>query len=506
MPIPPTDEWERELRANVAPADWPTPPAHGRYNLVVIGAGTAGLVSAAGAAGLGARVALIEKHRLGGDCLNYGCVPSKALLRCGRAAAAVHEAAAFGVKAEGPITVDFVAIMERMRRLRAGISHHDSAERFCGLGVDVYLGEARFTGRDSVAVAEHTLRFARAVIATGGRAAPLELPGLEPSGYLTNETVFDLTELPRRLAVVGAGPIGCELAQAFRRFGSEVHLINRSPSLLGKEEPEAVAVLQRRFEREGIQLHLGARPTGAEIREEAHGPQQYLLVEENGQVVRLPVDAVLVAVGRQANVKGLGLEEAGVRYASSGIEVNDYLQTSNPRIFAAGDVCSPYKFTHAADAQARLVLQNALFIPRARASGLVIPWCTYTEPELAHIGLTPLQARRQGFDVQTFRLPLCEVDRAILDGETEGFAAVHVRTGGDRILGATIVAVHAGDLIAPLALAMTQGLGLASLARTILPYPTQAEVLKRLGDAYQRTRLTPRRAGLLRAFLRWRRS
>jgi pyruvate/2-oxoglutarate dehydrogenase complex dihydrolipoamide dehydrogenase (E3) component len=505
MPVPPPDEWERELRANVAPADWQNPRPRGRYNLVVLGAGTAGLVCAAGAAGLGATVALVEKHRLGGDCLNYGCVPSKALLRCAREAAAVRRAAEFGIAVSGPVEVDFPVVMERLCRLRAGISHRDAAARFRDLGVDVYLGAGRFTGPDRVEVAGQTLEFARAVIATGGRPAPLELPGLDPTGYLTNETVFDLTELPRRLAVVGAGPIGCELAQAFRRLGSTVHLINRSPRLLSREEPEAVAVLQRRFEREGIALHLGARPLAVETDDGPEGLGRVLVIEENGQPVRLPVDAIPAGVGRRPNVEGLGLEAAGVRSGPAGIAVNDRLRTANPRVYAAGDVCSAYKFTHAADAMARLVLRNAFFFRRRRVSDLVIPWCTYTEPEVAHVGLTAQQVREQGVDAQTLRLPLYEVDRAILDGETEGFAAVLVREGGDHILGAAIVADHAGDLMAPVALAMTEGLGLAALSRAVFPYPTQGEVLKRLGDAYQRGRLTPWIAGLLRRYMSWRR-
>jgi pyruvate/2-oxoglutarate dehydrogenase complex dihydrolipoamide dehydrogenase (E3) component len=505
MPVPPSDEWERQLRDNVSPAGWQNPRPEGRYNLVVLGAGTAGLVCAAGAAGLGARVALVEKHRLGGDCLNYGCVPSKALLRCARAAANVRQAAGFGVTVGGPVDVDFPAVMERMRRLRAGISHHDSVERFRGLGVDVFLGEARFAGPDRVTVAGQTLEFTRAVIATGSRPAPLDLPGFAKLGPLTNETVFDLTELPRRLAVIGAGPVGCELAQAFRRFASTVYLVNRSPRMLSKEEPEAVSIVQRRFEREGVQLHLGAKPLAAEVEDTPDGPQRFLVVEENARPVRLPVDAVLVAVGRRPNVEGLGLEAAGVRSGPAGVVVNDYLQTTNPRVYAAGDVCSPFKFTHAADAMARLVLRNALFFPRARVSDLVIPWCTYTDPEVAHVGLTAQQAREQGVDAQTLRLPLYEVDRAILDGETEGFAAVLVRDGRDRIVGATVVAAHAGDLIAEVVLAMTEGLGLAALSRAVLPYPTQAEALKRLGDAYQKGRLRPWLAGLLRRYFRWRR-
>jgi pyruvate/2-oxoglutarate dehydrogenase complex dihydrolipoamide dehydrogenase (E3) component len=501
MPEGVANEYDRELVANTFPAGWQNPRPEGRYNLVVIGAGTAGLISAAGATGLGAKVALIEKHRFGGDCLNYGCVPSKALLRCARAVAEVNRADEFGVRVPGPVVVDFPSLMQRMRRLRAGISRHDSSERFRRLGVDVFLGEARFTGHDTVEVGGQTLRFARAVIATGARAARLDLPGVESLGPLTNETVFNLTELPRRLVIVGGGPIGCELAQAFRRFGSEVHLLNRSPGLLAREEPEASAVLRRQLERDGVQLHLGVRLLGGE----QDGSQKYFTIEKEGRRIRLPLDALLVAVGRQANVENLGLATAGVDYDRDGVKVNDRLRTTNPRIFAAGDICSSFKFTHAADAMARIVLRNALFFGRARFSDLVIPWCTYTEPEVAHVGLTSRQCKERGIRVQSFRVELAEVDRAILDGETEGFAAVQVRQGSDRIVGATIVAANAGDMIGELALAMTRRLGLAALSQTIHAYPTQVEVLKRLGDAYQRSRLTPRKAGLLSWLLRWRR-
>lgn len=505
MRTAPADPFDQELLDNTRPGAWQNPRPQGRYNLVVVGAGTAGLVSAAGAAGLGARVALIEKHRLGGDCLNYGCVPSKALLRCARAVTEARRAGEFGVRLPGPADVDFPAVMERMRRLRAGISRHDSAGRFRGLGVDVFLGDARFTGPDAVQVGGDTLHFARAIIATGTRPATLDVPGLDRLRCLTNETVFGLTELPRQLVVVGAGPVGCELGQAFRRFGSEVRLINRSPGLLGKEEPEAVAVLRQQLERDGVRFHLGVKVLrGEDIR-----GQPYLVIEEAGRAVELPADAVLVAVGRRPNVEGLGLEAAGVEYDARGVRVNDFLQTTNHRVYAAGDVCSPYKFTHAADAMARLALRNAFFslgpLGRARVSGLVIPWCTYTDPEVAHVGLSAREAGERGVAVRTFKIPLEEVDRAVLDGEAEGFAQVHVRKGGDRILGATIVAAHAGEMIGEVVLAMTKKLGLSALSQTIHPYPTQAEVLRKLGDAYQQSRLTPRAAGLLRTVLHWRR-
>jgi pyruvate/2-oxoglutarate dehydrogenase complex dihydrolipoamide dehydrogenase (E3) component len=497
--VPPDDAYNRALVANVHPPDWVNPEPAERYHLVVIGAGTAGLVSAAGAAGLGARVALVERELLGGDCLNVGCVPSKALLRCARAAADVRDAGEFGVEVPPGVRVHFPTVMERMRRLRAEISPHDSAARFRSLGVDVFLGQARFTGRETVEVGGRTLRFAKAVIATGARAARPPIPGLDAAGYLTNETVFTLTELPRRLAVIGAGPIGCELAQAFARFGAEVTLLGNHPQLLPREDREAAALVEASMKRDGVRLWLGCTVRAIERRE-----AEKVLRVEGGDAGEVRADAILVGVGRQPNVEGLGLEAAGVDYdAKKGVHVNDQLRTSNRRIYAAGDICSRYQFTHAADAMARIVIRNALFLGRAKASALTIPWCTYTDPEVAHVGLYEQEARERGFLVQTFTQELAGVDRAVLDGETDGFVKVHVKAGSDRILGATVVARHAGEMISELTLAMAHRLGMAALADTIHPYPTQAEALKKAGDAYQRTRLTPFVKWLLGKWLKW---
>lgn len=494
--------FDQELIANTHPSDWRNPEPAGRYNLVVLGAGTAGLVCAAGAAGLGARVALVEKHRLGGDCLNYGCVPSKALLRCARAAGEARRAGEFGVRVGGPVEVDFAAVMERMRRLRAGISRHDSAQRFRSLGVDVFLGEGRFAGRDAIDVGGRTLRFARAILATGATAAAPPITGLAEAGFLTNETVFDLTELPRRLVVIGAGAIGCELAQAFARFGSEVRVIDILPTVMGRDDPDAALLVRQSLERDGVRFYLGFKPVAAE-----RSTSDRVLVIQNGdETIRLTTDVILVGAGRQPNVEGLGLENAGVEYDKGGVKVNDFLQTTNPHVYAAGDVCSAFKFTHAADALARIVLRNALFFGRQRVSRLVIPWCTYTDPEVAQVGLTAEQAREKGMDIETFRVDLADVDRAVLDGAAHGFAKAHVHRGGDQTVGVTVAAEHAGEMIGEVVLAMTEGLGLAALSRAIHPYPTQAEVLRRLGDAYQKGRLTPRVAGIFRKLLAWRRA
>jgi pyruvate/2-oxoglutarate dehydrogenase complex dihydrolipoamide dehydrogenase (E3) component/uncharacterized membrane protein YdjX (TVP38/TMEM64 family) len=496
----PDDAHNRALTAHVHPPRWLNPVPTGRYNLVVVGGGTAGLVSAAGAAGLGAKVALVEKHLLGGDCLNVGCVPSKALISAARAAASARGAAAFGVRVSG-IEVDFPAVMERMRRLRAEIAPHDGAERFAKLGVDVFLGEGSFTGPKTLSVGGQTLEFSRAVIATGARAAAPPIPGIEEIGYFTNETLFSLTELPRRLLVIGAGPIGCEMAQTFRRFGSEVTLFEAETHILPREDADAAAIVERQLRAEGIHLIVCGRIQQAERKD----GEVVLHCEVEGARHEIACDAVLLAVGRAPNVEGLGLEAAGVTTDARGVTVNDFLQTSNPRIYAAGDIASQFKFTHTADALARIVLANALFAGRQRASALHVPWCTYTSPEIAHVGLYEDEAAARGLAVDTITVPMADVDRALLDGRSEGFLRVHFEKGSDRILGATLVAEHAGDMISEITVAMAAKRGLGTIAKAIHPYPTQAEVIKKAADTYNRSRLTPTVQRILKAWLRLRR-
>ena len=500
--IAPYDEHNQQLVANTHPTDWVNPTPNNPYNLVVLGAGTAGLVSAIGSAGLGARVALIEKHLMGGDCLNYGCVPSKGIIRSATAWADVRDAHVYGVHHHGDVTVDFGAVMERMRRLRAQISHNDSARRYTAAGVDVFLGEGRFTGTHTLTVGGQTLHFARAVIATGGRAKIPNVPGFAAAGYLTNETLFSLTERPARLGVIGGGPIGCEMAQAFCRLGSQVTLLHTGGHVLNKEDADAAAIVQNAMQRDGVQLALSAQLLAVEQR----GADKVLRYRDaSGKACEVTVDAILVSAGRMPNVEELGLEAAGVAYDIRGIQVNEYLCTTNPRIFAAGDVCSRYQFTHAADFLARTVIANALFKGRQKASALTIPWTTYTEPQIAHVGLTEATAAEAGKAIDTFVQPFHDVDRAILDGETEGFAKVHVHKGTDKILGATVVARNAGDMIAIYTMAMTHGLGLGKLAKVIFPYPTQAEALRKTGDLYNRTRLTPTVKKLMGWWLTWQR-
>ncbi len=485
--LEPMDEHNRELVRNVHPRDWTNPTPVERYHLVVVGAGTGGLVSASIAAGLGARVALVERHLMGGDCLNVGCVPSKGVIRAARA---WHGAARARELFGGPAVDgdgDFGAAMERMRRLRAKISPVDGAARFRDLGIDVFLGEGRFVAGDAVEVGGERLRFKKAVIATGARAAAPPIPGLDRVDYLTNETVFSLTELPRRFGIVGGGPIGCEMAQSFARFGSEVHLFDVAEHVLPREDADAAAIVQRALGRDGVRLHLGVRIT--DVHEQAG--KKVIVSERDGGRDEAACDRLLVAVGRKPNVEGLGLETAGVLYDRQGVEVDERMRTTNPRIFAVGDVASAYKFTHAADFQARLAIRNAFFFGRHKASDLVIPWTTYTSPEVAHVGLYEAEAEELGKRIDTLTVPLEENDRAILDGEDEGFLRLHLRRGSDRILGGTLVAAHAGDMIGLLSLAVTHRVGLSKLSSTIFPYPTQGEIFRKAGDLWNRGRLTP---------------
>jgi len=493
--VPPMDVHNQTLVSNVHPPDWVNPQPAPRYNLVVIGAGTAGLITAAGAVGLGAKVALIERHLIGGDCLNVGCVPSKCLIRSARAFADVRDAGQFGVRVPDGSEVDFPEVMERMRRLRAQISHHDSAQRFKNLGVEIFLGDARFSGPDTIEVAGKKLRFNKAVITTGARAAAPQIPGIQEAGYLNNETVFRLTELPQRILVIGAGPIGCEMAQVFRRFGSEVSLFEKMPQILTREDRDAAVIVEKAFRKDGIKFICCSKISHVEKRGEekvVHFTGHEGGHEQGHEIqTQVTVDEILVGVGREPNLEGLNLESVGVKYNRHGLDVNDYLQTTNPRIYAAGDICLKYKFTHMADASARIVIQNSLFFKSKKVSALTIPWCTYTDPEIAHVGMYEKDARESGIEIDTFVRPMREVDRAIAESEEDGFVKVHVKKGTDKILGATIVARHAGEMISEISLAMIANAGLGTIANVIHPYPTQAEAIKQTADAYNRTRLTP---------------
>ena len=477
-------------RSLVFPADYRNPAPAERYNLIVIGAGPAGLIIAIAAAGLGAKVALIEKHRMGGDCLNVGCVPSKTLLA---GASAGH---------------DFDRSMARVRAVRADIAHHDSVQRYTDAGVDVFLGAAQFVDPYRVKVGELTLTAKKFVVATGARALIPPVPGLAEHA-LTNESIFELRAQPRRLAVLGGGPIGCELAQAFARLGTEVHLIEMQSRLLPIEDADASQAVQHALLEDGVQVHLDTKVTAVE----AAGTAKRLLHEpaKGGTSSSLEVDIVLAAVGRQRNVAGLGLEAAGVRFdPRSGIEVGPQLRTSQSHIYAAGDVCAKFQFTHVADAHARIVVRNALFFGRSRVDELVVPWCTYTKPEVAHVGASKRELEGAGREYLPLRIEFAALDRGKTDARqnehgvpaNDGYAELLVDKKTSRVLGATIVGNDAGEQLAPVVLAMNQRIGLKSLGSMMLPYPTRSEYLRRLADAWNRTRLTPRTAGLLAWWLR----
>jgi pyruvate/2-oxoglutarate dehydrogenase complex dihydrolipoamide dehydrogenase (E3) component len=462
----------------------------GVYNAVVIGAGTAGLVTAAVTASLGGRVALVERHRMGGDCLNTGCIPSKALISSARLIQQIRRAADWGLEPIEP-RFDFARVFERMRERRAKIAPHDSQERFESLGVDVFRGHARFLSPSEVEVDGRLLTAKNFVVATGTRPAVPSVPGLSEVPFFTNETVFDeLRERPDRLVVLGGGPVGCELGQVFARLGVRVTIIQRPREILDKEDADAAGLVRRVLEQEGVTVFAGA---------------QARRVSRNGGALRVEVgigdserrtldaDAILVAAGRIANTDDLGLDAAGVAQGKNGITVNEQLQTSQPHIYAAGDVVGGgYRFTHVADAHARVVARNILF-PwwKAKWDDSVVPWCTYTSPEVARVGLNESDARKRGAEFDVWKKPLEEVDRAVVESEEAGFAKVLTRKGGDRILGATIVSERAGDLVHELVLAMKVGVGLKEISSTIHAYPTFAEVSRQLADAYQKSRLTP---------------
>jgi len=496
----PSDAHEQRRLQSVHPPGWHNPKPADRYSLAVIGGGTAGLVAAHAAAALGAKVALIERNLLGGDCLNVGCVPSKAIIRTSRLYAERGNAEHYGAPIPADIRVDFAAVMERMRGIRARIGRADSVQRLVAAGVDVFFGQARLSANDALTVDGVKLRFNKAMIATGSRPDTPAIPGLVEAGFLTNENVFDLTELPRRLLVIGGGPLGCELAQAFCRFGAKTIIAQDWPLFLPREERDAAQLLSDAFARDGIEVRLNTRAVNVRVE---NGEKLVDLVSDDYHST-VAVDAILTGTGRVPNIEDLNLETAGVDCdPKRGIHVNDFLRTSNRRIYAAGDVGLEHKFTHTADASARIVVANALFLGRQRLSALTIPWCTYTDPAIAHVGLYVRQARERGIPVKTFTIPMHEVDRAITDGEEAGFVKIHVKESSDRILGATIVARHAGDMINEITLAMVAGIGLRTLARVIHAYPTQAEAIKKAADAYNRTRLSPTVQSLLRRWLRW---
>ena len=492
----PADAYERERVANTRPSAWRNPQRGGPYQLAIVGAGPAGMVAAELAASLGVRVALIERNAIGGVNLETGSVPSKTLIRTSRIYADMRDAQHYGASVPDSVNVDFAAAMQRVRGIRARLSRNDSAQRLAAAGVDVYFGEARFVTGNMLAVDGQRLGFRKALIATGARPHIPDIPGLAQAGYLTNDNVFDLTELPRRLLVIGGGPLGCEHAQAFCRLGAQTTIVQDKPLFLGQEERDAAQILSEAFARDGIEVRLNTTALAVRV---ASGTKLVDLVSDDYRNT-IGVDAILTGAGRRPNVEGLNLAAVGIDCDPGGrIRVDDFLRTGNANIYAAGDVCLQSSFVDTAAASARIAVQNALLRRAHRWSEVVIPSCTYTDPEIARVGLSVREANERGIPVKTFTIPMHEIDRAVADSETAGFVKVHLRERTDRILGATIVARHAGDMINGITLAMVAGFGLRRLSHVLHAYPTQADAIRQAADAYNRTRLTPRvRARLLR--------
>ncbi len=460
-------------------------PRHFDTNLVVIGAGSAGLVSALIAATVKARVTLIERHRMGGDCLNTGCVPSKSLLRSAKMLSYISRAEQFGLKS-AHAEFDFADVMERVQRVIRAIEPHDSVERYTGLGVDCVAGDATITSPWSVRVDDTEITTRNIVVATGGVPFLPPIPGLQDAPCYTSDTIWGLRTLPDRFVVLGGGPIGSELAQAFCRLGSAVTMVEQGPHLLMREDTEVSELMQQRFAADGVRLLTGHRA----LRVETDGDEPVLVcATEDGQQTAVPFDALLVAVGRKPNTDNLGLEAIGVALdARGGVEVDEYLRSSVPTIYACGDVIAPYQFTHTASHEAWYASVNALFGPfkRFKADYSVIPWTTFTDPEVARVGLNEQDAKRQGIAYEVARYDLEELDRALADEESEGFIKVLTPPGKDRILGATIVGYHAGDLISEFITAMKWGLGLKKIMGTIHVYPTFTEANKFAASTWRR--------------------
>ncbi len=471
-----------------------------RYNIVVLGGGSGGLVVAAGAAILGAKVALVEKERIGGDCLWSGCVPSKAVLRSGKVAAMARKAADYGVEV-GEVRVNFKAVMERMRGLRSQIEQeHDNAQRFREMGVEVFFGSPRFVSPTTVEVDGQRLESKTFCISTGSRPVAPPIDGLHEVGFLTNVSVFELEEMPRRLAVVGAGPIGLEMAQFFRRCGARVTVLEMARQILFRDDPDCAAILHKSLAKEGIDLRMGAKLQ--RVSKEPGGKQ--LSYEQEGQEKSLEVDEILVAAGRAPNVDGLNLEKAGVRYSRRGIEIDAKMRTSVPHIYACGDITGKFPFTHTAEASAKILLRNALFPGSAKMNWSVIPWTTFTDPEVAHLGAleSELQSKQNPYRAHLHHLK--EEDRFVVDGRTEGLVKILASPKG-KILGAHICAPDAGELLQERTLAMTHGLKLSHVMSAIHIYPTKVRAIRRAADKSLAAKLTESRKKLLSRLFAWRR-
>lgn len=474
---------EARFLERVRPGNWRNPRPKGLYDLAVIGAGPAGLAAAEHAARRGFSVALIERAHLGGNSLNAGSVPSKAIIRTAHAYDAMRDADEFGAPEVEEPALDFTAAMARMRRIRTRISVYHSAHDLAALGIDLFFGEARFAGANALFVDDERLAFRKALIATGARPRIPDIPNLERTGYRTSATIFEMTALPKRLAVIGGGPLGCELAQAFCRLGAHVTIVQNNPKFLPREERDAAEILSWSMARDGMEIRLNTTATGTRRR----GDTKILETLNNDVRGKIEADEILVCTGRVPNIETLDLAAAGIAAdPRRGVTVDEFLRSSNPDVYAAGDACLPLKFTNAAQSSARMAVGNALLGTRQRHDNSVIPWCTFCDPEIAHIGLQVWDARRQAIPIKSYTVMLNDVDRAITDGQETGFVKIHVAEGSDRILGATIVASRASELINEMAVIMSAGIGMQALADVVHTYPAQSGAIMLAAQAYRR--------------------
>jgi pyruvate/2-oxoglutarate dehydrogenase complex dihydrolipoamide dehydrogenase (E3) component len=476
------DDEETFLR-RVRPEDWENPVPRYAYDLVVVGAGPAGLAAAESAAQLGFSVAVIERNRIGGNSLNVGSVPSKTIIRTALVYGTMRDAEEFGAPVPNEPPLEFDKVMARMRRIRTRISEYNSAHNLTALGVEIFFGNARFERADVLLVDDTRLHFKKALIAAGARPKVPDIPGLDQAGYRTSATIFEVTALPKRLAVIGGGPLGCELAQAFCRLGSHVTIVQNDPKFLPREERDAAEILSRAMAHDGVEIRLNTTVVGARRENGA----KVLDTVNNDAKGDIQTDEILLSVGRVPNVEELDLESAGVAFdGGQGIKVDDFLRSTNPNVYAAGDACLWLKFTNAAQSSARMAVQNALMRAQLRWSNSSIPWCTYCDPEIAHIGLHVWEARQQSIPIKSFTVMMHDVDRAITDGLETGFVKIHVAEGSDRILGATIVASRASELINEMAVVMSAGIGMKALAAVAHTYPAQSEAIMLAAQAYKR--------------------
>ncbi|MGA9794452.1 MAG: mercuric reductase [Rhizomicrobium sp.] len=469
------------LIARLRPGNWINPQPREIYDLVVIGAGPAGIEAAQYARRFGLTVALVEHNLLGGNSLNAGSIPSKTLIHSARLCALVRSAPEFAVSSAAEMKLDFAALKSRMVQVRARIAEYHAADRLQHDGVEIFFGEGRFIDPATLAVGDVPLRFKKAIVATGARPRPPTFPGLAEIGYRTSTDIFDMPQLPPKLVVIGGGPLGCELAQAFCRLGSRVTIIQNDPKFLPREERDAAELLSESMARDGVDIMLNTAVVGAHCEQNT----KFVDGENYDAKMSVPADEILLSIGRVPNVENLALKAAGVDCGDKGVKVDDFLRTANPNVYAAGDVCMSHKFTNVAWVSARIAVSNAFEKGHTRHSEMTIPWCTYCEPEIAHVGMQVWDARQKSIPVKTYTVMMQDVDRAITDGQDDGFVKLHIQEGTDKILGATIVASRASELINEISVVMSTGIGMRDLARVIHTYPAQSEAIRLAALAYE---------------------